>query len=118
MTHLDVIEYLDTVLSDQVVVDDLIKILSDPSVNWKIFLDEDKEGVISLPNDVPFEITTKCVLKEYYDVGFGSSLRVTVAVGGVSSFGHGVIAAKYFFATMYYTIDSKLITLDYHKEMR
>lgn len=50
-------------------------------------------------------------------MGFGDHLRVLVAVGGVARVEHGVPVAEICFATMWYTADGRLTTVDFSRGM-
>ncbi|AFY54617.1 hypothetical protein Riv7116_2085 [Rivularia sp. PCC 7116] len=41
-----------------------------------------------------------------------------VAIGGITSQKHGILTAKYCFATLYYNDERQLFTMDFHEGMR
>ncbi|MEO0844399.1 MAG: hypothetical protein AAF063_36865, partial [Cyanobacteria bacterium J06643_5] len=107
---------LDETLPDEQIIQDL----SD-----RIWNDKELKGInIELndqwkfvPENTPISIVTKALFKEYYDIPFGT-YKVMVAIGGITSQKHGILKAKYCFATLYYNDDCQICSIDFHEEMR
>lgn len=68
------------------------------------------------PKDMPSEVITKRFIMNNYETGFGNHYVSRVAIGGVERHRNGVVIPKYFFATLYYRSDLRLITVDFEDE--
>jgi hypothetical protein len=111
---------LDNALSNDKVKKDLLEILKKEAKadgTWIIF-DEEQDEKILVPNNVNIEVVTKALFKEYFeDIDFGV-YRVMIAIGDVQDKKHGLLIAKYCFATLWYNKSCELNTIDFHTEMR
>ncbi len=76
------------------------------------------DGQLFIPSGVQLEVIAKSLHTYSYDIGFGHHYQVQVAIGGVTSLEHGIVDARYCFATLFYNLALKLITIDFHREMR
>jgi len=116
MSKLNFESAIDEVLPDNKITNDVQAILDQGDEVSVIDLGNDM--FLSLSKTTNIDIVTKMYLKEYYDIGFGTGYRVQVAIGGIQRKSHGILYAKYCFATLYYNAESRLITADFHKDMR
>jgi hypothetical protein len=111
-----VLRALDAALPDSTILADLARLL------WND--DRDAAHVelggrsVRVPGGIPLEIVGKAFFKEYFDVPFNTGYRVQVAVGGVAGEEFGILKAAICFATLYYNVDRRLFTSDFHTEMR
>lgn len=107
---------LDQTLPDEQIIKDLSdRIWNDKELRGiNIELNEEWKFV---PENTPINIVTKALFKEYYDIPFGT-YTVMVAIGGIKSQKHGILTAKYCFATLYYNDECQLFSMDFHEEMR
>jgi hypothetical protein len=107
---------VDLLLPDLLIQDDLYKILWIDEEVCKIEL-ETKDIII--PKDTKLEVVDKIYRKNTYDISFGKKYFYThVAIGGVEKVSGGIISPVYCFATLFYSSDRKVITVDFHSEMR
>lgn len=67
---------------------------------------------VDIPRDAPVETVSKVLFFEAFDVGFGTSCRVLLAVGGVKAVTHGIAYAHIVFTLLYYNIQGELITAE------
>jgi hypothetical protein len=51
------------------------------------------------------------------DIGMGDHFRVLVAVGGVATVSHGIVTPRRCFATLWYSPEGHLITVDFSRGM-
>ncbi len=113
-----VTEALDAVLPDERILRDLTQALAEAGGASSQDADiETEHGHVRISPDAEKAIVTKAFFKEYYDIPFGV-YRVQVALGGVEKQQHGVLYARYCFATLYYNRRGEVITVDYHTDMR
>lgn len=116
MRTVNLIEELDRLLPDSQIIEDITSILwQKGSKGAEIELERAK---VLVPPNTRLEVVTKSLFKEYYDVGFGTCYRAQVAVGGVADQAHGILGAEYCFATLYYSQEQQIITVDFHEDMR
>jgi hypothetical protein len=107
---------IDLLLPDLLVQADLQKILWDEQDDCKIELEN---GDVTISKGAKLEVIDKIYRKNIYDVSFGKSYFYThVALGGVDRISGGVIRPTYCFATLFYSSDRNLITIDFHSDMR
>jgi hypothetical protein len=106
---------IDLFLPDSLVQDDLQKILWTDGDECKIELETDD---IVIPKDTKLEVVDKIYRKNIYDVSFGNYFYTHVAIGGVKKVSGGIIIPVYCFATLFYTSSRKMITVDFHSDMR
>ncbi len=107
---------LDSVLSDEKILADLYKILSEEK-KGNITLIELDETWVPVPVDVPIYIINKSFFSRRYDIGFGT-YRVLVSLGAPVKEKSGGLEAPYCFSTLYYNADAEMITLDFHPQLR
>lgn len=107
-------QVLDEALPDAKLLNDIADLLWQQA-NGSVEL-EGKE--LRIPEGSKIDIAAKAFFLEKFDVGFGSSFRVLLAIGGVDSCEFGILTARYCFATLYYNEEGALITTSFHKEMR
>jgi hypothetical protein len=113
MNTITLVELINYLLPDE-------KILKD--VNCALNSELDKGGFSNLapeevpPRDTSSEVLTKRFIMNNYSTGFGNHYVSKVAIGGVERHRNGVVIPKYFFATLYYTEDLRLITVDFEDE--
>lgn len=111
-TLIDLINFL---LPDQRIMEDAARILNE-EIQKGGFADLDSENQPSI--DESIEVINKKFVCGKYEIGFGNHYACRVAIGGVVSYKGGAIVPKYFFATLYYTDDLRLITVDFHDDLR
>ncbi len=116
MTTAFILQALHSALPDERVQKDVRAALEEDSTNGHAAIELDGHWV-DVPIDAFLEVVTKAFFDERFDVGFGV-YRAEVAIGGVVDLRHGFIKAKICFSTLYYNVETKLITLDFHKEFR
>src|SRR5262245_8570675 len=76
-----------------------------------------EDGKVSIGDDVRLELISRSFYANEVDIGFGRTYyRAVVAVGGVRSVANGVVDAEVCFATLWYTGDRQLITVDFSTE--
>lgn len=113
MNTVALVELINNLLPDE-------KILED--VSCALNLELEKGGFSNLaleevpPKDTKSEVLTKRFIMNNYETGFGNHYVSKVAIGGVERHRNGVVIPKYFFATLYYTEDLRLITVDFEDE--
>lgn len=111
-TH-DLIEIINILLSDTRILEDTINVLKE-EIKAGGF---DKLPIEKMPDiNMPIEVVNKKFVYTKYEVGFANHYVARVAVGGVERCRNGVIVPKYFFATLHYSDDLRLITVDFHDE--
>lgn len=69
------------------------------------------------PEDMPSEVITKRFIMNNYETVFGNYYVSKVAIGEIERHRNGVVIPKYFFATLYYRSDLRLITVDFEDEL-
>jgi len=113
----DIGTVVDSMLPDKRVLNDVLLILQEEKGAEGTDI-EFETGYVRVPENPHVAVVTKAYLKEYYDVAFGSGYRVQVAIGGVQEEQFGILKARYCFATLYYNCERKMITVDFHQDMR
>ena len=114
-TH-SLLHLLDETLGDSQIHEDLLKLLQTAKINGDAVIEI--EGTrVRIPLNVGLFVVTKAVFKDLYNSGFGT-LRAQVAIGNVINHEDGEVVAKYCFATLYYDENGKLISNDFHKQLR
>jgi hypothetical protein len=82
---------------------------------WPVELENG--AFITLHKNVEIDIVTVALFLEYFTIGFGA-LRVLAALGGVKIAENGIVVPHIAFATLYYSAEGRLITVDFHYNMR
>jgi hypothetical protein len=109
---------IDSVLTDSIIHNDLIRVLWEDEEGHECEI-EFEEGNIVVPEGVVLEVISKVYRKNIYMIGFGSDYFYSlVAIGGIKKISGGIIIPTYCFATLFYNYECKLITVDFHSEMR
>ena len=72
---------------------------------------------VVVPSGAELTVVARSVHTYEVRIGFGDHYRVLVAVGGIDSVEHGIVRAGICFATLWYSTELKLITVDFAKEM-
>lgn len=116
MDVLSLQEALDVVLPDNEVINHFAKFLLVNSTNHRVEVEIEAKRLL-IPVDITIHLLTKALFKEYHSFAFGA-LKVQVAIGNVQNTGHGVFFADYCFATLYYDDQLRLISVDFHLNMR
>ena len=75
----------------------------------------DSEWEVALP-DEELEIVAESLHRYEFDIGLGDHHRVLVAIGGVRDVDNGVPKARRFFATLWYSPEGRLISIDLTRE--
>ncbi|BDA73999.1 hypothetical protein CAL7716_081650 [Calothrix sp. PCC 7716] len=113
MNIITLVELINNLLPDE-------KILADVSCALNSELEKGGFNNLSreeIPSkDTQTEVLTKRFIMNNYETGFGNHYVSKVAIGGVERHRNGVVIPKYFFATLYYTEDLRLITVDFEDE--
>lgn len=113
MNTIALVELINNLLPDE-------KILEDVSCALNSELEKGGFSNLALeevpPKDIKSEVLTKRFIMNNYETGFGNHYVSKVAIGGVERHRNGVVIPKYFFATLYYTEDLRLITVDFEDE--
>ena len=82
----------------------------------RIELDEEW---LAIPSDTALTVVKKTCRIERFHSGFGDeTFAAVLAVGGVLSVEHGIVNPHICFATLFFDFSCKLITVDFHKDMR
>ena len=120
MTCIKALVVLDEALPDEKIVRDILSMLREYTREGgvEIELDEGEGKTVFIPENPRVEIVTKVLLKEYYDVNFRSGYRVQIALGGIKENKYGILSARYCFATLYYNLEKKFLSLDFHYSMK
>jgi hypothetical protein len=113
----ELLHAMDELLPDDGIISDFSKFMLSNARGHNICIQLDDCESKTVPVGVAISIITKAVFKEYTKFAFGT-YKVVVAVGGIDREKYGLITAKYCFATLYYSEDCKLITLDFHEQIR
>jgi len=108
---------MDEALPDEMILQDVYNLLARDAEDGQKRIELDEQWV-SIPINIPVDIVTKAFFKEYYDVGWGISYRVLVAIGKFKKDQYGLHTAEYCFATLYYNERGDMITEDFHTEFR
>lgn len=106
---------IDDFLTDSEVKADLINNLWEDKLECVLKLEQ---GTIIVPRNVLLEVISKSYRQNNYQIGFGNYYASQIAIGGVKELDSGILYPVYCFATIFYTFDKKLITVDIHSEMR
>lgn len=113
MNTITLVELINNLLPDKKILEDVSRALNS---------ELEKGGFGNLareeipPKDTQSEVLTKRFIMNNYETGFGNHYVSKVAIGGVETHRNGVVIPKYFFATLYYTEDLRLITVDFEDE--
>ncbi|MEC4984571.1 MAG: hypothetical protein SAJ37_20100 [Oscillatoria sp. PMC 1068.18] len=120
MPILEVIKVIDAALPDEQIIKNVTNLLQEYAKNGEveIELDEAEAKNILVPADTEILIVTKAFLKEYFEINFQTGYRVMVALGGIREEKHGLLQAKFCFATLYCDAEGNMVTIDFHLEMR
>ena len=108
-------EALNEVLPDTKILEDTACYLREEISNGGF--DEEESDNIP-PPDTPMDVITKLCVLTNYDSALGNHYISQVAIGGIQRQNSGIVTPKYFFASLYYTEDLRLITVDFHDELR
>jgi hypothetical protein len=111
---------IDSLLPDTLIQRDLIEILWKEKDEIEIELDEESphENVIVKKGEI-LQIISKCYRRNFQRIGFGDSYYYAqIAIGGVKDITGGVVYPVHCFATLFYTNSCKLITVDFHDDLR
>ncbi|MBD2597502.1 hypothetical protein H6G74_24725 [Nostoc spongiaeforme FACHB-130] len=106
---------IDDFLPDSKIKSDLINTLWEDKLECVLELER---GTIIVPHDVLLEVVSKSYRQNNYQIGFGNYYAAQIAIGGVKELNSGILYPLHCFATIFYTFDKKLITVDIHSEMR
>jgi hypothetical protein len=106
---------IDLLLPDSLIQSDLQKILWTDREECKIELEVNDIVVLV---GTRLEVIDKIYRKNVYEVSFGNYFYTHVAIGGVERILGGIIKPIHCFATLFYTLDKKMITVDFHSDMR
>ena len=106
---------LDDFLPNELIEKDLSIFLWEDYPNVPIELEEES---IVIPVSTGLEVVAKSYRQNVYEGGFGNHYAVLVAIGGVRDNEGGYLYPEYCFATLFYSSEKLLITLDFHSEMR
>lgn len=118
MAYINVIKAINEALPDEQIGKDISNILQKYAKQGGVEVELSEDKLLVIPENVPIDIVTKSFFKEYYDINFRSGYRVQVAIGGIQNQKYGILYAKYCFATLYYNEESKMLTIDFHKDMK
>ncbi|MFH1024679.1 MAG: hypothetical protein V1809_14955 [Planctomycetota bacterium] len=94
------------------VSNDLRRVLEEGG--WKIELGG---RITNVPPSAPIDILARSCHVYDYDIGFGNHYRVLTALGGILHNRNGVIEASLGFATLWYSEERNLITVDFSAAM-
>lgn len=105
-------DLLETALPEGRIVSDLRAILAEA------------EGAVELDGltihaspDATIEVIARSAHSYELPIGFGDHFRALVAIGGVVRIEHGVPTAQTCFATLWYSAERRLMTVDFSKDM-
>ena len=107
---------LDDFISDSQIKRDLGYILRNDIADEKVEIND--EYYITIPSGAKLEVIAKSCRQNHYHSSFGDHYAVLVAIGGVVNITSGIPVPQYCYATLFYSSDKNLITLDFHSEMR
>ncbi|MBH8562838.1 hypothetical protein I8748_11710 [Nostoc sp. CENA67] len=106
---------IDDFLTDNEVKKDLINTIWEDKSECLLELEQ---KTIIVPRNTLLEVVSKSYRQNNYQIGFGNYYAAQIAIGGVKELNSGILYPVYCFATIFYTFDKKLITVDIHLEMR
>lgn len=102
---------LDSKLSFDRMEADLREILAAGSI-------ELEDGDLIVGDQIRLELVSRSFYANEVDIGFGEIYyRAIVAVGGVRTVDHGMVEAETCFATLWYSGDRELMTIDFSISM-
>ncbi|MEH1820354.1 MAG: hypothetical protein V7L31_14945 [Nostoc sp.] len=106
---------IDNFLTDSEVKEDLINTIWEDDLSCELELEQ---GTVLVYRNTLLEVVSKSYRQNNYQIGFGNYYAAQIAIGGVKELKSGILYPVYCFATIFYTFDKKLITVDIHSEMR
>lgn len=109
---MDIVQLLNTTVDQESVRKDLNRILTNNDSKIEL-----KGNYFKIPLNTPIDIVSKSIHIYNYDLGFGDHLRVLVAIGGLTEIKDGIPMPLYCFATMWYTLEGDIITVDFTLKM-
>jgi hypothetical protein len=112
----NVLQYLDSLLPNEKVIQDMVN-YTWGNENHEVAVEVEDEVKIILARPLPIEVVTKAFYQEYFEIGFGTGYRVLAALGGIKEIKFGVVYPTYCFMTLYYNSDLIPLTADYHRRM-
>ncbi|MEH2059350.1 MAG: hypothetical protein V7K97_24995 [Nostoc sp.] len=107
--------FIDNFLTDSEVKEDLINTIWEDELECELELER---GKFLVYRNTLLEVVSKSYRQNNYQIGFGNYYVAQIAIGGVKELNSGILYPIYCFATIFYTFDKKLITVDIHSEMR
>jgi hypothetical protein len=114
-TTSDIADILDSLLPDERLTSDLATALWTEAAGTVEIADDVR---IFVPPKTRIDVVTKAFFLERFDIGFGTTYRALLAVGGIESLDAGAPTAPYCFSTLYYDSNVRLLTIDFHREIR
>lgn len=105
-------EFLVDKLPDEKITTDLRQVVAESNSFIQL-----EHRDIKMDSETKLEIVGRSYHCYNFDIGFGDHYRVCVAIGGVTNVAHGVPEAAKCFATMWYSVDRRLITVDFATQM-
>ncbi len=109
-----VLQYLDSLLPNEKVIQDMVN-YTWGNENREVEVEDEAKIVLEKP--LLIEVVTKAFYQEYFEIGFGTGYRVLAALGGIKEIKFGVIYPTHCFMTLYYNSDLIPLTADYHCRM-
>lgn len=116
---------LNAALPDELVFAELRQIFAESSLtHGALRIEIDDARWVDVPPEAPLEVVAKTFVIENYVSRFSTGFRAQVAIGGVVS---GIrcderdrtdrepVQARYCFATLFFSRERKLITIDFHE---
>lgn len=101
---------LERLLPDNVVVRDLRSLLAGAGCYFEL-----GGKKIRVPPSARMNVVARSYHTYEYDLGFGDHYRVLIAVGGIVRIRYGIAKAKLSFASLWYSEERKLVTVDFRK---
>lgn len=112
----DLLNHLDHALPDSQAVSDVLRVLSECADGKEAEIEIDEKW-LRVPTDTDVKVIRKSLQLPRFGTGFGTYL-VEVAIGGVTSYEHGIVTPKHCFALLYYNQDKEMITIDFYSRQR
>lgn len=104
-------DLLDKVVPASKIAADLTHVLASSA-----YIVELNGSSIRVPVDAPLHVVARSAHSYEYAMGFGDHYRALVAVGGVKGVSHGVPQAGICFATLWYSAEAVVSTVDFSSE--
>lgn len=112
----DLMRLMDEIIPDDKILTDVSNLIwMDSREPYEIELDSKN---IFVPYGTAIVVITKAFVREYFAIAFNTGFRVMLGVGDLPEPKFGILQPEYCFVTIYYHFDGRMITCDFHEDMR